>query len=278
MCRIQERIHRQRAALGMAVIATCVCIATPARVSGIEPFTFVQLCDPQLGMGGYEHDVKAFQQAVAQVNRLAPDFAVLCGDLVHDADDRSFADFKKIKAALAVPLYAVPGNHDVGAAPTGESLQKYRDEVGKDSYEVEHKGCVFVFVNTQLWKAPVEGESERQDAWLEHALEAAARKGSPVFIVGHHPLFLADPGEAEEYMNLPPAKRRELLDLFERCGVAAVLGGHTHRLVVNDYRGIQLVNGETTSRNFDERPAGFRLWHVGDAKPFRHEFISLEGF
>jgi len=79
-------------------------------------------------------------------------------------------------------------------------------------------------------------------------------------------------------MNLPPAKRTELLDLFERRGVVAVLGGHAHRLIINDHKGIQLVNGETTSKNFDKRPLGFRLWHVADPRPFRHESVSLEGF
>ena len=76
-------------------------------------------------------------------------------------------------------------------------------------------------------------------------------------------------------MNLPSAKRMELLDLYEQYGVVAVLGGHAHRVIVNDYKGIQLVNGETTSRNFDKRPMGFRLWHIGDFRPFSHEFISL---
>jgi len=28
-----------------------------------QPFTFVQMCDPQLGMGGYEADVARFKQA-----------------------------------------------------------------------------------------------------------------------------------------------------------------------------------------------------------------------
>jgi len=37
-----------------------------------------------------------------------------------------------------------------------------------------------------------------------------------------------------------------------------------------------LVNGETTSKNFDKRPMGFRIWHVGETRPYRHEFISLE--
>mgnify|MGYP001811840358 CR=1 FL=1 len=260
----------------VAVAGLSSCARLPWRADAVGRFTFVQLCDPQLGMGGYEHDVASFERAVDRINRLGPDFVVLCGDTVHDADASSFADFKRIKGGLEVPCHVVPGNHDVGNEPSPESLQNYREVIGRDYDAIEHEGVVFVLVNTQLWKSPVDGESERQDAWLEATLEAAAEEGSPIFVVGHYPLFLESPDEEEEYMNLPAAKRRELLDLFERCGVVAVLGGHTHRLVVNDYRGMQLVNGETTSKNFDERPFGFRLWHVEGRGAYRHEFIALD--
>jgi 3',5'-cyclic AMP phosphodiesterase CpdA len=243
-----------------------------------QPFTFVQLCDTQLGMGGYEHDLATFRQAVAQINTLKPDFVVLCGDLVHDATETSFADFKQVKATLEVPCHCVPGNHDIGGTPSPESLRTYRRVIGPDYYSVEHKGSVFVFVNTQLWKSPVESESAKHDHWLEQTLETAAQAGLRIFIVGHIPSFLEEPDEAEAYMNLPPAKRKELLSLFGRCGVVAVLGGHAHRLIINDYQNIQLVNGETTSKNFDQRPLGFRVWHIAESRPFRHEFIPLEGF
>jgi predicted phosphodiesterase len=79
-------------------------------------------------------------------------------------------------------------------------------------------------------------------------------------------------------MNLPQTKRKALLDLFEEKGVVAVLAGHTHRLIINEYKGIQLINGETTSSNFDKRPFGFRLWHVTGERPFKHEFVPLTGF
>ena len=193
----------------------------PGGASGSQPFTFVQLCDPQLGMGGYEHDLQTFQQAVAQINSLKAEFVVICGDLVHDANEQSFADFRRVRAAVEIPCHCVPGNHDVGGTPTRASLERYRRVIGNDYYSLEHKGCVFAFVNTQLWKSPVDGESEKQDAWLEQILERAATKRARVFIVGHYPLFIEKPDEPEEYMNLPLAKRAELLSLFERCGVVA---------------------------------------------------------
>ena len=137
---------------------------------------------------------------------------------------------------------------------------------------------MFVIVNTQLWKALVKDESEKHDSWLEATLQTAANERARIFVVGHSPFFVEKPDEDEEYFNLPVAKRKELLSLFEERGVVAVLGGHTHELLINEYKGIQLVNGETTSKNFDKRPFGFRLWHVGDARPFRHDFVPLEGF
>jgi len=241
-----------------------------------EAFTFVQVCDPQLGWGyGYQNDVNSFKQAVRRINSLKPDFVVICGDLVDNFNDQSVADFNEIKSGLTMPCYCAPGNHDVGNTPTVSRLERYRQAIGKDYFSFAHKGYTFVIANTQLWKAPLAGESEKQDAWFKQTLEAARDKHSPVFVVQHYPLYLKDPNEAEEYYNLPPAKRSELLALIEQCGVVAVLGGHRHELIINQYKGIQLVNGEATSRNTDGRPLGFRLWHVDSPTSIRHEFIPL---
>ena len=59
-------------------------------VSKEAPFTFVQICDTQLGMGGYERDVNSFKQAVKQINARKPDFTVICGDLVNRANNPSY--------------------------------------------------------------------------------------------------------------------------------------------------------------------------------------------
>jgi hypothetical protein len=49
-------------------------------------------------------------------------------------------------------------------------------------------------------------------------------------------------------------------------------------LCINEYNDIQLVNAETTGKNFDNRPFGFRLWHIESSRPFKHNFIALSGF
>ncbi len=252
------------------------CHSCPQVSSKLESFTFVQICDTQLGFSDYQKDLASFRRAVARINELNPDFVVICGDLVNTADDRSFSDFKEIKESFKMPCYCVPGNHDIGNQPAAESLHYYRRMIGKDYYEVEHKGATFLFVNTQLWKENLPNESEQQDVWLKERLQKAAGKGRPVFMVGHYPLFCRQADEADEYMNLPMEKRRELLTLYEQFHVVAVLHGHTHKLTLNQYKNIQMVGAETTSRNFDENPLGFRLWQVDKKLPPRHEFVPLD--
>jgi 3',5'-cyclic AMP phosphodiesterase CpdA len=265
------------ALLCVAAAALSSCRLIPGKSSGPQPFTFAQICDTQLGMGGYEHDLKTFQQAVLQINALNPDFVVICGDLVGSADRKSFADFNRIKADFKMPCYYVPGNHDVGNAPTLESLRAYREIMGKDYYSFEHKGYVFVCVNTSLWKAPVAEESEKHDSWFEETLNSAAKKGSRSFVVGHYPLFVKKLDEAEGYGNLPAAKREKLLRLFAEKGVVAMLTGHAHRVIVNEHTGIQLVTGQATSKTYGSS-LGFRLWRVTEPRPYEHDSVPLEGF
>ena len=41
----------------------------PVKLSEPLLFSFAQMCDTQLGMGGYEHDVKTFGLAVDPINK-----------------------------------------------------------------------------------------------------------------------------------------------------------------------------------------------------------------
>lgn len=273
--------HGRRAFLTTIALATVgVLLLRPALAA--EPklpageFTFAQICDTQFGMGGYEEDMARFSRAVEVANASGADFVVVCGDLVHRANKKSFTDFNRIKAGFKVPCYPAPGNHDVGGPPTAKTLQFYRDTVGKDYFSLMHKGYTFVVVNTQLWRAPVENESDKHDEWFNATLKTAAEKRSPVFVVGHIPVYVKDLDEKDAYYNLPLEMRAGLLERMHAHGVVALLAGHTHKTIIKEHRGIQIVNGETTSKNFDGRPFGFRLWHVGPSRPFRHEFVPLE--
>lgn len=267
----------------LLVCALTVLLLAPAGTASAaetesQGVQFVQICDTQLGFGekGYEQDVESFRQAVRQVNAIKPAFVVICGDLVHTPEPQAFADFKEVMARLEVPCHCAPGNHDLGHPPTAVSLATYREAIGKDYYSFKHQGLTFVVVDTEFWKAPVEGETAAHDRWFEETLRQAKADSSPVIVAGHHPLFLKTADEKEEYFNIPPEKRAEILRLLKECGVVAVLSGHTHRLVENEYEGIPFLSGEATSKNFDKRPFGFRVWEVGASGKVSHRFVALE--
>ncbi len=226
-------------------------------------FSFVQLSDPQFGFGGYEDDARAFEMAVAEINAMDADFVLICGDLTHAvADEKVLAHVQRVRNALRVPSFCVPGNHDVGNVPTPETLRRWRRTVGRDQQVLRWKGCRFVLMNTQLFKAPLPGETNRQSEWLDAMLADAVRAGERAFVVGHVPLFTDDPNEEHEYYNLPLEVRRDLLARFRRHGVTAYLTGHIHRNLEVRLEGVHQVSTASTSFNYDGTLRGFRVWRM----------------
>lgn len=263
------------------LLAPIVCFVLVTKVAAdAESFDFVQLCDTQLGRGGYEHDIETFDLAVAQINALKPDFVLVCGDLVHNgADPKAYADFRSINDKFEVPSRLAPGNHDVGARPNKKTLQRYRDAIGPDYYTFDHKGYTFVVVNTQLWKVEVPEESGKHHAWFENTLRDAQAAGKPVVVAGHFPPFLRSIDEKENGLNLPVDARRAIMDLCTQYGVVAFLAGHIHRNNVAEYEGIPIVASGTTSFNVGRDPMGFRVWRMGPPNPgpMSHEYVAVEG-
>ncbi len=251
---------------------------------GQQPFTFVQLCDPQFGMSAhgqvvksskyYEQDKESLKQAVNQINELNPDFVIICGDFVHDANDTTFSDFKAIVKDFTMPCYFAAGNHDVGNTPTDSTLKVYRKTFGKDYYKFNNKGMDFLVTNSLLWVNDVKNESLKHNQWFISKLIRSGKRHHPIIVIGHYPLYTNLPDEEDHYFNLPKVKRQELLNLFVENKVLAYLSGHKHHLVVNTYQNIQMVTGASSSFNFDNSPLGFRVWEVSKDS-LMHYFVPL---
>lgn len=254
----------------LVVLGLCGCAHSQPRA-----FSFAQLCDPQIGFSDYEQDLARLEAAIAKLNELPIDFVVVCGDLVNTADDRSLRDFNSAKEKLRVPVHCAPGNHDLGNAPSAASLKSFRDKVGPDFYSFDHRGFRFIILNTQLWKTNIVGETDRQEEWLTRTLLTATKTSRPVVVVGHYPPFVNTPDEADAYFNLPQPVRARWLPKMQSAGVKAILAGHTHTANSRYVEGMQVVTGETTSKNFDARPFGFRLWQADVDGTLRHRFIPL---
>lgn len=274
-------------ACALTVVATLLLGA--CRLSGglaeRAPFFFIQMADPQFGFftanQDFARETANFERAIAAANRLRPAFVVVCGDLTHRAGDTAqVAEYLRIVAQLdkSIPLYSVPGNHDLALPLSPESVRAYRQVFGPDRFTFESHGMLGIVINTSLIKEPAGApdETATQEAWLRTTLEQARNAGHRrIMVFQHHSWFLARSDEPDQYYNLPSAKRRDLLDLLEHSGVSHVFAGHYHRNALSRDGSLEMVTTGPVGTPLGSDPSGFRIVTVrGDS--VTHRYYSLD--
>ena len=238
-------------------------------------FFFVQLSDTQFGFSNndldFVQDTASAEFAVATVNRLKPAFVIVTGDLVNKPGDAAqIAEYHRVMAKLdgAIPLYNVAGNHDIENGPTPATVAAYRAQFGKDYYTFRHAQLLGIVLNSTLIHTPQKAEAEyaEQDRWLRAQLAGAASSGAKhVVIFQHHPWFLEKADEADQYFNIPRARRDGLLAQFRESGIRMLVSGHLHRSTEAIDAGLQSVVTGPVGRPLGGQ-SGFRIFVVTDTE------------
>jgi 3',5'-cyclic AMP phosphodiesterase CpdA len=217
------------------------CLLSALALHAAEPMFFVQLSDPQLGM--YAKNADCLQEeenllfAVENINRLKPMFVVVTGDLVNKTGDESqIQRYKELIGRVdpSIPVYNVPGNHDVGNQPTDKQLAQYRKSFGKDYYSFDAGSIRGIVLDSSLLGSPANAsiEATAQEKWLSSELARAKKDMVEPIVFLHISFFLNDPQEPDQYFNIPTQIRARYLKLLHEYGVKHVFAGHHHR---NDY-------------------------------------------
>ena len=246
-----------------------------------EPFSFIQLTDPQFGMfandTNFVQETKNAELAVAAVNRLHPAFVVVTGDLVNRTGDKAqIAEYKRIfgKIDSTIPAYNVAGNHDVGNTPTHEAIAAYEREFGPDHYSFRYRDFVGIVLDSNLIQSPERAKelAAEQERWLKTELERArSEKARHIVIFQHHPWFLSDVAETNQYFNLPREQREKFLPLFHELGVKHVFCGHYHRNVIARDGDLEIVTTAPVGKPLGKDPSGMRIVTVnGDIITHRY--------
>jgi serine/threonine-protein phosphatase CPPED1 len=249
-----------------------------------EPLVFIQMSDPQFGMQtdnrDFAQETANFEFAIATANRLKPAFVVITGDLINKAADAAqSAEYLRIAAKLdpAIKLYNVPGNHDVGNAPTADSIAAYRKRFGPDYYSFRHGDFAGIVLDSSLISMPEKDPDEfgKQDAWLRKELAALKAGGARrVVIFQHHPYFLKTPDEPDQYFNIPSVRRKPYLDLFREYGVAAVFAGHLHQNAHGVDGPLEMVTTGPVGKPLGDARSGMRIVVVKD-DGIHHDYADL---
>ena len=251
------------------IIASLLFVSCASVRSGGKPFFFIQMSDPQFGMyrkdTSFEQETINYTKAIMAANRLKPAFVIVTGDLINKPFDAAqMAEYKRISGMLSkdIPLYSVPGNHDVENVPSLQNITDYNKNFGADYYTFTHGNMLGIVLNSMYLHSPqkVMAKASEQEQWLIKTLQNAKdKKYRHIMVFMHHPWFLETPNEPEQYFNIPLATRKKYLDLFKASGVTYLFSGHYHRNAFGTDENIQMITTGPVGLPLGKDPSGFRI-------------------
>jgi 3',5'-cyclic AMP phosphodiesterase CpdA len=216
-------------------------LAAPMRRSAVQPFTFVQVSDSHIGFNRPPNaDARAtFREAIAKVKALPnrPDFVIHTGDVSQLSRDDEFDDAEQMLKELGLPVFFVPGEHDMLDPDGGKAFLKRfgKGSQGAGWYSFDHRGVRFVaLVNVADLKPGGMGNlGAAQLAWLKADL-AGRSSSTPIVVFAHIPLWTV-----YEKWGWGTEDGAQALALLKKFGSVTVLNGHIHQIV-------QKVEGNVT--------------------------------
>lgn len=186
--------------------------------------------------GDTRSDHASHAEVVSRILAEAPVFTAHSGDLVANGTSESdWSWFFDVESSLlrSVPLYPVLGNHEADGVRYQEVFVLPTAPAGTERYYAYTWATTGV-VCLDLYLTPYSAGSD-QYLWLEDTL--AAWQGHPQVrlkvVLLHHGPYDSGPHGSHSVV------RSDLVPLFERYGVAAVISGHDHtyeRGTVNDVK------------------------------------------
>jgi len=259
--------------VSVVILALITQLVSPAH--GAEPFFFIQLSDPQFGMfaedKNFVQETANYELAVATVNRLRPAFVVVTGDLINKPGDKDqIAEYLRITGKIdkSIPVYSLAGNHDVGNVPTPASLASYTNVFGPDRYSFRHGDFVGVILNSSVIHSPTNTmkELEEQEQWLRAELQAIRTAGARhIAVFQHHPWYLKQVDEPDDYFNIPKVRREKYLALFREAGVKYLFCGHYHRNALARDDSMEVVTTGPVGKPLGPDGSGLRVVIVRDS-------------
>jgi len=195
-----------------------------------DEYSFIVITDIHIEDGN-TYGLEKIKTVIEKNNKIK--FAVFCGDLTQNGDERDIKIFIEIARSLGIPAYPVIGNHDIyfGNWPVWKKL------IGSTSYRVNGDSATFFILdsaNSFLGK--------EQTDWLEDELKNARGR---VFIFSHHNFFT---GYSTIQQFADTRERARIISLLRgKCDI--VFTGHSHERVIREAGGTLYVNNEDFARN-----------------------------
>jgi len=244
-----------RYARPIAIILLALVAALPACA---EDFWFAAVADTHIRE---EASTEIVRDAIEMLNadeRI--EMSLWLGDITDRSTEPEFVLAKQVLTAVKRPWRPVRGNHD----DDGGFYEQYFGPINR---RVDHEGWVFLLFDSNGPTGKI--VTDETMTWLREQV-ATIDPQTPVVLAAHHPIVLGG--------MIPLAGAPEILALFEGHNLKAVLAGHLHANMENQYQGaLFTVNAccATTRGNVDhDVRRGYRLFHCKDGE-LTTEFVTV---
>jgi len=200
--------------------------------AGMGGLRFVQISDSHIGFDKPANtDVTVTLRAAVAKIKAAPEqpsFVLHTGDLTHLSKPSEFDTLQQVLAELSLPVFYVPGEHDVLEDDGKSYLQRFgKGTQGAGWYSFDQGGVHFIgLVNVVNLKAGGLGTlGADQLEWLEKDVKRLT-SSTPIVVFAHIPLWSVYP---EWGWGTDDSGRA--LSYLKRFGSVSVLNGHIHQVM-----------------------------------------------
>lgn len=177
-----------------------------------------------------------------------PDAIVITGDLADSGDEQAYDMLHEALSPLALPIYAVPGNHDrrdrmrsrIGAwCPADPSIAPYL------CYTIEYESIRLIMLDTMSPGSHSGHLPQAVGDWLEEVL--ARRSGISTLLFMHHPPFASGMGAMDE----PFENLGRLESILHNAPWVRICCGHMHRPISTLWSGCLSLTAPAVSMQID---------------------------
>ncbi len=235
------------------------------------PLRILHITDPHLHAdrdarmrGVNTDDTLAATLKHALANPRRPDVILATGDLVQDETRAGYERFRELTGGLGLPVYCLPGNHDVPLIMREVLSQAPFQFCG----DAQHGNWSLVMLNTYASNddggllAPSELE------FLERTL-ASNRGGHCLVALHHQPV----PMGSRWLDSVPLRNATEFLAVCDRhAHVRGIVWGHVHQASDRERQGVRLMSTPSTCSQFKPASDNFAL----DNRPPGYRWIDLQ--
>ena len=209
--------------------AECGAAAPAAAGRGLR---FVQISDSHIGFDKPANAdvVSTLRAAIAKIKAdpEQPSFVLHTGDLTHLSKPAEFDTLQQVLSELPVPVFYVPGEHDVLEDDGRSYLERFgKGTQGAGWHSFDQHGVHFIaLVNVVNLKAGGLGSlGQEQLEWLERDVKRL-KSSTPIVVFAHIPLWSVYPE-----WGWGTDDSAQALSYLKRFGSVSVLNGHIHQVM-----------------------------------------------